>query len=103
MKTVNLKMQAFLSNAKKVGVIVIALFIGFVIGIHHTKMQEASSEKTLDNTKSIHRLKETSVAINERDEVMIINRNDGTYEIYEDSIGKTIFRMYASQMVNNAK
>jgi hypothetical protein len=103
MKTVNLKMQAILSNAKKIGVIIVALSIGFVIGMFHNRIQKSENEVVKIDPKAIHRLKETSVAINERDEVMIINRTDGTYEIYEDSIGKTIFRMYASQMVTNAK
>ena len=51
--------------------------------------------------KTVHKLKETSIAINERSELMIIDRQTGTYEIYEDSIGKVVFGLYASQMISN--
>jgi hypothetical protein len=90
-------------NAKKIGVILLAISIGFVIGHVHYRLTEKPEVVSSLEGKNVHRLKETSVAINERDEVLIINRNDGTYEIYEDSIGKAIFRMYANQMANGVK
>lgn len=91
------------TNAKKIAIILLALSIGFVIGHVHYRLSEKTEVVNTIEGKNVHRLKETSVAINERDEVLIINRNDGTYELYEDSIGKTIFRMYANQMANGVK
>jgi len=46
-------------------------------------------------TKTIGKI---SVAINERNELMIIDRTDGSYEIYQDSIGRCIFNLYANNI-----
>jgi hypothetical protein len=43
-------------------------------------------------------VKETSVAVNERGELMLIDRKNGTFQIYQDSVGQIIFKMYANKM-----
>ena len=48
-------------------------------------------------------LDETSIAINERNELMIIDRSTGMYEVYESKIGNTIFSLYANQMYSQKK
>ena len=39
-----------------------------------------------------------SVAINERDELLILNRKDGTFVVYDDTTSTLIFQAYAKQM-----
>ena len=46
----------------------------------------------------IKTLNETSVAINERGEFMLIDRNTGEFVLYQDSIGRSIFELYAATM-----
>ena len=41
---------------------------------------------------------EISVAINERNELMLIDRRNGKYEIYQDSTGMQIFNLYANKL-----
>lgn len=48
--------------------------------------------------KEIKSISETSVAINERGEMMIIDRKTGDYTIYQDSVGKSIFTLYANSI-----
>lgn len=102
MNVVVAKAKNVLSNLGKLAILLAAIFVGFLLGELNERSEANQKVSTVD-TKFIHKMKETSVAINERDELMIINRNDGTYEMYEDSIGKVIFRLYASQMVNKAQ
>jgi hypothetical protein len=104
----NEKIQALVTKAKyvanhigKILIILIAISVGFVIGGMYTRANETVEEKAPLDMKLVHKLKETSIAINERSELMIINRQTGTYEIYEDSIGKVVFGLYASQMISN--
>lgn len=104
----NEKMQVLVAKAKyaanhigKILIILVAISIGFVIGGMYTRANETKEEKAPLDMKTVHKLKETSIAINERSELMIIDRQTGTYEIYEDSIGKVVFGLYASQMISN--
>jgi hypothetical protein len=104
----NEKMQVLVAKAKyaanhigKILIILIAISIGFVIGGMYTRSIATVEEKAPLDMKTVHKLKETSIAINERSELMIIDRQTGTYEIYEDSIGKVVFGLYASQMISN--
>ena len=101
-------MQVLVAKAKyaanhigKILIILIAISIGFVIGGMYTRSIATVEEKAPLDMKTVHKLKETSIAINERSELMIIDRQTGTYEIYEDSIGKVVFGLYASQMISN--
>ena len=50
--------------------------------------------------------KEISIAVNESRELIMIERATGTYIVYSDTIGQTIFNMYAArihQEVTNGK
>ena len=44
------------------------------------------------------KLKDISVAVNERKEILIIDRTTGEYLTYEDSVGMAIFNMYAGRI-----
>jgi hypothetical protein len=43
--------------------------------------------------------KEVRIAIDSEDKLIIMDRKTGGYTIYSDSIGKIIFKMYASKIV----
>ena len=91
--------QAF-SHVGKIAIIVSAMVLGFLAGDIYHRVTDAKKEKAPMDLKVVHQLKGTSIAINERSELLIIDRQSGTYEIYQDSIGKVIFNLYASSMYN---
>lgn len=88
------KVSSFFHNLGKIAIIAIAVGAGYGVCevVHYIDMQ--SKVKHMQATKTIQ---ETSIAINERNELMVINRKDGSYEIYQDSVGKSIFLLYAAQ------
>jgi hypothetical protein len=89
------KVQDF---AKKLGnliVLIIALLAGGVIGYYYHHFTKSRDLIKVDN---VHKMETTSVALNERNELMIIDRKSGRYIIYEDSVGSAIFNMYANRM-----
>jgi hypothetical protein len=45
---------------------------------------------------------EISIAVNESNELIMIERATGEYIVYSDQIGKTIFGMYANRIHQNA-
>ena len=74
------KLSAF---AKKLGnllMLVIALVAGFFIGYYYWVMTNKVDKSQWDNIKP---LATTSVAINERNELLVIDRKTGIYSIYE--------------------
>ena len=94
-------LAGFLSNlrvfAKKLGnvlIVAIAMLTGFFIGYYYWVMMNNTRVSPLKNSRP---LSKTSVAINERSELLIIDRTSGTYTVYQDSVGLMIFNLYASR------
>ena len=89
------KIVKFVSHLSKIAIIIAAMFVGFSLGeIYHNyrmKMKSQEMQKTRDQDV-------TSVAINERGEVMIVDRKTGTYEVFSDSVGLMVFNLYASKI-----
>jgi hypothetical protein len=93
----NLALTRAMSWLKKVGVVALiatTLCTGFAIGYYYKVMKEninASEWKTIKTAEK------TSVAINERGELLIINRQTGDYTVYQGEVGQTIFQLYAAK------
>jgi hypothetical protein len=86
--------------ANKLGTIMViaaAMVIGFLIGYYYWYMSVKTSIQKKPKT-----LKTISIALNDRSELMIIDRANGVYTIYQDSVGLEIFNLYASQKYNQA-
>ena len=106
----NEKLSAFINKAKvvlthtgKIVIIIVAMVIGFIISDVNHRLQAKKEKETnqVVNLKNVHSLSETSIAINERSELMVIDRRTGTYEIYQDSIGTIIFNLYAGKIYSS--
>lgn len=92
------KVKVILSHAGKIIIIVGAMVFGFGVAEIYHRIQKPNTEAPIMNLKNVHTLAETSIAINERNELMIIDRRSGTYEIYQDSIGTCVFQLYAGKI-----
>ena len=58
-------------------------------------------EKTnIINQKNIKTPDNTSVAINEKNQLLLINKQTGEYILYSDSVGISIFNIYAKSIVS---
>ena len=101
MKTVLIKEQvtATLKKIFSYAIIVGALGVGFVIG-RFTQTYPPSKES--NPYQAIHSIKNISIAVNESNELMLIDRNTGKYQLYSDSIGVAIFKMYSNRIYQNA-
>lgn len=73
----------------------LVLAIGFAIGYYYYVFTtKPTNESPLGSVKTMN---ETSVAVNERNELLIIDRTTGHYTVYCDSVGSAIFTVYANQ------
>lgn len=75
-------------------IIATSLGVGFIIGYYHNMI----SDIKLDKKQKIYSKSEINIAVDENNNLLLINRFDGTYTMYEDSIGYTIFNLYARNM-----
>jgi hypothetical protein len=74
--------------------LLIVLGSGFYIGrMYEIYFTEDDSSKSKD-------LKDISVAIDENNRIFIIDKETEEYQVYSDSIGITIFKMYANRIYN---
>lgn len=83
--------------------IVGALIIGFCIGKLEHKISEANKvEQTVNPFNQLHTDKDISIAVDEHNKLLLINVNTGTYQVYSDSIGMSIFKLYSNRLYQSA-
>ena len=77
-------------------VIVLSVASAFFIGIYYNKLIMKREDAKF---KVTHVLKQNvNLAIDENNHLIVINNQTGDYTIYSDSIGKTIFKLYAKNV-----
>lgn len=81
-----------------IGIVVVSIVGGIFVHKIYQKLHEDKPCKSTIIYPEMKMVKETSVAVNERGELMLIDRKNGTFQIYQDSVGQIIFKMYANKM-----
>lgn len=94
-KEFTLGVKKFFSNLGKVAVIIIAMACGYAASEIYHRYEISVRAHKMQEAKTIG---QTSAAVNERGELMIIDRQFGTYQIYDSKVGKTIFDLYAKEI-----
>lgn len=77
--------------------LILMLVIGIFMGYFYNKLTPTPITKINPYTQ-IHYPKDISIAINEKNDLLMITKKTGDYIIYSDSIGFTIFKMYANKI-----
>ena len=80
-------------------VITISLIDGFSIGYYYDLVKE--SRKKEPKFVSV-RKSDIKLAIDENNNLLIIRESDGSYTVYQDSVGYTIFGLYAKNIWGQA-
>jgi len=84
-----------LNKIGKATVIIAAIAIGFISGDIYNNYKNHTKLSSMQNARKTD---ETSVAVNERGELMIIDRKTGSYTLYENGLGQSIFNIYANRI-----
>jgi hypothetical protein len=99
----NEKLKSFLETTRKVVnklflyvVIAGSIIAAYLFGAEHTKL----TQKPVKHKVEVLKIKKSDVnlAIDEDNHLIIINNKTGNYTMYQDSIGKTIFKLYAKNV-----
>lgn len=77
-------------------VIVLSVASAFFIGIYYNKLIMKREDAKFKVTRVLKQ--NVSLAIDENNHLIVINNQTGDYTIYSDSIGKTIFKLYAKNV-----
>lgn len=69
----------------------------FALGYTTCDIYHKVNKKSVTSSEAniIQTLGKISVAINEKDQLLIIDRTNGSYKVFQDSIGHCIFNLYA--------
>lgn len=103
LKTMKEKMGNFM-NAVKTAlkqittyfIIVVAIVLSYFIGSYTTKLSMDNQPKKIEVVKI--KKSKVNLAVDENNHLIVINKETGDYVIYQDSIGKTIFKLYAKNV-----
>ncbi len=92
------KFSKSMRTVSRVALIAAAVLLGI---ISHDIYQRIATPKTLEAKMKFQDPKTidgTSIAINERGELMVIDRTTGSYQLYKEEVGNAIFNMYAGRI-----
>jgi hypothetical protein len=96
------RMKPALKSLGKVLTIAASMLVGFGISQVYTSLSR-EDVKSIGPARQAKRLSEISIAINERNELLIFDRKKDDYQVYADSVGQAIFNIYASRLYNQIK
>lgn len=98
---INEKIQEISEKLKKVlkvmfnySLIILGMSVFFTLGYYYKDLKSYSSRSKPQYIKR----SEVTIAIDENSNFMIIAKNDGTYTLMDDSIGRAIFDIYAKNI-----
>lgn len=92
------KLKPIFNSLKRLAIISSAIAIGFGLSQLHFYLKTHDSKIVTTAMPVANSMNTTSIAINERGELMMIDRSNGQYQIYSDKVGQAIFNLYAGQM-----
>ncbi len=88
------KFKIFAKVAFNYSLIILGMSVFFTLGYYYKDIKSYSVK-----TKPMYiKRSEVTIAIDENSNFMIIAKNDGTYTMLEDSIGRAIFDIYAKNI-----
>ena len=78
------------------GIILCSVVASFFIGVFYNQITN-KNKSTKVQVRTIVK-SEVNLAIDENNHLIVIEKKTGNYSIYQDSIGKTIFKLYAKNV-----
>lgn len=94
MKVMWEKIKIFFTKMTYYSVVAISLGVGFALGFYYNLITDIK----IDKKPKVTSKSEVNLAVDEKSNLLIINKSDGSYVMYADSIGYTIFNLYARNM-----
>ena len=87
------KLKVIFNRFINVAIVIATLIGGFGLGYYAEQLKSKAAQ-----VNEVIVDKEVRVAVDSEDKLIVMDRLTGRYTIYSDSIGKTIFYMYAKKI-----
>jgi hypothetical protein len=87
-----IKFNPMLKNLMFITFVVLSLITGFSVGKKYNE-EFSPKEPTIEMIK--WRRDEVNLALDESNRLIVIDKQTGNYTVYQDSIGISIFKLYA--------
>lgn len=89
------KLKASFNRFMNIIIVTATMIAGFGLGYYFNelKMKPQAVNETILN-------REVRIAIDSEDKLIMMDRKTGSYTIYSDSVGRIIFKMYASKIAS---
>lgn len=99
------KTKLYLRKIFQYSLLVVMFGIGFATKSFSDKLKRP--EPKPNPYSQIYSTKDISIAVDASNSLLMVTKNTGEYIVYSDSVGQTIFKMYANriyqQNVNNTE
>jgi hypothetical protein len=96
LKNLKDKITKLFKNGVIYGIIICAVVASFFVGMYYNQIVNKDKSSKVQ-VKTIVK-SEVNLAIDENNHLIVIEKKTGNYSIYQDSIGKTIFKLYAKNV-----
>lgn len=94
MENFKTKLKNILSQIFWILMVVLGIGAGFAVGYHY----DVINPKDVKQVSTIVNRNEITLAMDEYERLMVIDKQTGEYTVYADSIGKSIFNLYARKI-----
>ena len=96
LKKLKEKVVPFFKSVTIYGIILCSVVASFFVGVFYNQITNKNKGSKVQ-VKTIVK-SEVNLAIDENNHLIVIEKKTGNYSIYQDSIGKTIFKLYAKNV-----
>ena len=90
------KITPILKSLLIYGIILLLSVSSFLIGSYYQKINTTPKIREISNVFK----RDIVIAVDENNNLIIIEKSTGDYTVYQDSIGKSIFTIYANKVLS---
>jgi hypothetical protein len=94
------KIKEILKKALNYLYVIIVSAVCFIVGYYFNFIVQTVNGEKHKDPKFIGK-DEVTLAIDEYDNLILIDKGDGSYNVYQDSVGISIFNLYAKSIWNS--
>jgi hypothetical protein len=94
------KIKEILKKALNYLYVIVVSTVCFIIGFYFNFIVEVINGGKSNDPKFINK-DEITLAIDEYENLILIDKKDGSYNVYQDSVGISIFNLYAKNIWNS--
>lgn len=100
MKQIMEKLKQVLKPVGNWSLFIVSITTAFFVGYYYPTLQRSLNDepKKFIQPKTHER---TSVSVTDRGELLIIDRESGKLEVYEESVGLAVFKAYGTRITSN--